>query len=99
MGAGVTAGALNEDDRGNACKAFIGRPLSPNWAVEAGYFDLGRFGLDAATVPAGTVTSITRIQDLNLDLVGTLPITERWSLLGRVGAAYAETKSSGTGAS
>jgi OOP family OmpA-OmpF porin len=38
---------------------------------------------------------------LNLDLVGTLPITERWSLLGRVGAAYAETKSSvsGTGAS
>jgi OOP family OmpA-OmpF porin len=43
----------------------------------------------------------TRIQGLNLDLVGTLPITERWSLLGRVGAAYAETKSSfsGTGAS
>jgi OOP family OmpA-OmpF porin len=34
-------------------------------------------------------------------LVGTLPITERWSLLGRVGAAYAETKgsASGTGSS
>jgi OOP family OmpA-OmpF porin len=101
VGAGVTAGALTEDERGNAYKAFIGVPLSPNWAVEAGYFDLGRFGLDAATSPAGTVTGTTRIQGLNLDLVGTLPITERWSLLGRVGAAYAETKSSfsGTGAS
>jgi OOP family OmpA-OmpF porin len=40
------------------------------------------------------------VQGLNLDLVGTLPITDRWSLLGRVGAAYAETKGSidGTGA-
>lgn len=101
VGAGVTAGALTEDERGNAYKAFIGVPLSPNWAIEAGYFDLGRFGLDAVTVPAGTVTGTTRIQGLNLDLVGTLPITERLSLLGRVGAAYAETKGSvsGTGAS
>jgi OOP family OmpA-OmpF porin len=101
VGAGVTAGAVNEDERGNAYKAFIGVPLSPNWAVEAGYFDLGRFGFDAATSPAGTVTGTTRIQGLNLDLVGTLPITEQWSLLGRVGAAYAETKGSfsGTGES
>ena len=101
VGAGVTAGALTEDERGNAYKAFIGVPLSPNWAVEAGYFDLGRFGFDAATSPAGTVSGTTRIQGLNLDLVGTTPITERWSLLGRVGAAYAETKGSwgGTGAS
>ena len=100
VGAGVTAGALTEDERGNAYKAFIGVHLSPNWAVEAGYFDLGRFGLDAATSPAGTVSGTTRIQGLNLDLVGTMPITERWSLLGRVGAAYAETKGSvsGTGA-
>jgi OOP family OmpA-OmpF porin len=69
--------------------------------VEAGYFDLGRFGFDGVTSPVGTVMGTTRVQGLNLDLVGTLPITERWSLLGRVGAAYAETKSSfsGTGAS
>ena len=97
VGAGVTAGALTEDERGNAYKAFIGVPLSPNWSVEAGYFDLGRFGFDATTSPAGTVTGTTRIQGLNLDLVGALPITERWSLLGRVGAAYAETKGSFSG--
>ncbi len=101
VGTGVTASALTEDEQGNAYKAFIGVPFSPNWAVEAGYFDLGCFGFDAATSPAGAVTGTTRIQGLNLDLVGTLPITEGWSLLGRVGAAYAETKGSfsGTGAS
>lgn len=99
-GSGITAGARVDDERGNAFKAFIGLPLSSHWAVEGGYFDLGHFGFDASTTPAGTVSGRTRIQGLNLDLVGRLPITERWSLLGRVGAAYAETQSrfSGTGA-
>ena len=100
LGAGVAAGPLAIDQNGNAYKAYLGFPISPNWAVEAGYFNLGRFGFDASTTPAGTVSGTAKVQGLNLDLVGTLPITDRWSLLGRVGAAYAETKGSidGTGA-
>lgn len=100
LGAAVAAGPLAVDQTGNAYKAYLGFPISPNWAVEAGYFNLGRFGFDAATTPAGTVNGTAKVQGLNLDLVGTLPITDRWSLLGRVGAAYAETKGSidGTGA-
>lgn len=100
LGTGVTPGPLSVDERGNAYKIYLGFPMSPNWAVEAGYFNLGRFGFDGSTTPPGTVSGSAKIQGLNLDLVGTLPITDRWSLLGRVGAAYAETKSSisGTGA-
>lgn len=100
VGTGVTANVLANDHRGNAYKAFVGIPLSHNWAVETGYFDLGRTGFDASTTPDGSVSSRTRIQGLNVDLVGTLPITDSWALLGRVGAAYAQTKSgfSGTGA-
>lgn len=100
LGMGVTPGPLSVDERGNAYKIYLGFPMSPNWAVEAGYFNLGRFGFDGSTTPPGTVSGSAKIQGLNLDLVGTLPITDRWSLLGRVGAAYAETKSSisGTGA-
>jgi len=99
-GAGITANVLTDDQRGNAYKAFVGIPLTPNWAVETGYFDLGRTGFDASTDPAGTVSNRTRIQGLNVDLVGTLPVTDNWDLLGRVGAAYAQTKShvNGTGA-
>lgn len=100
LGTGVTPGPLSVDERGNAYKIYLGFPMSPNWAVEAGYFNLGRFGFDGSTTPPGTVSGSAKIQGLNLDLVGTLPITDRWSLLGRVGAAYAETQSSisGTGA-
>jgi OOP family OmpA-OmpF porin len=88
------------DQRGNAYKAYLGFPMTPNWAVETGYFNLGRFGFDGTTTPAGTVNGTAKVQGLNLDLVGTLPITDRWSLLGRVGAAYSETKGGldGTGA-
>lgn len=98
LGAGFVVDSLGEDRRGTGYKAFIGMPMSPNWAVEAGYFDLGRFGFSANTTPAGSLTGTTRIRGLNLDLVGTLPITDRWSLLGRVGAAYAQTRGSFTGA-
>ena len=100
LGAGVVANPLTVDERGNAYKIYLGFPITPNWAVETGYFNLGRFGFDTSTTPAGTLNGSAKVQGLNLDLVGTMPITDRWSLLGRVGAAYAETQGSisGTGA-
>jgi OOP family OmpA-OmpF porin len=100
LGAGLVTDSLTEDRKDTGYKAFVGFPINPYWAVETGYFDLGRFGFTANTTPAGSLTGSARIKGLNLDLVGTLPITDKWSLLGRVGAAYALTKDtfSGTGA-
>lgn len=100
IGSGATIDSLSEDRRDTGYKAYIGFPFHPNWAVEAGYFDLGNFGFTANTTPVGTLSGSTRIRGLNLDLVGSLPITDRWSVLGRVGAAYARTRDSfsGTGA-
>lgn len=100
LGAGLTVNTLSEDRRDTGYKAYLGVPLSPNWALEAGYFDLGRFGFTASTTPAGSLSGSARVKGLNLDVVGFLPVTDRWSLLGRLGAAYAQTKDSfsGTGA-
>jgi OOP family OmpA-OmpF porin len=92
LASGLNTLSLTEDERGQAHKAFVGFPIHPNWAVEAGYFDLGRFGFNTTTAPAGGLSGTARIQGLNLDLVGTLSITDRWSVIGRVGAAYAQTK-------
>jgi OOP family OmpA-OmpF porin len=92
MGQGLSTTTLTEDDLDTGYKAYLGFPIHPNWAVEAGYFDLGRFGFNATTSPNGSLTGSARIRGLNLDLVGTLPVTERWSLMGRVGAAYAQTQ-------
>jgi OOP family OmpA-OmpF porin len=48
--------AVTSDQKGTGYKAFVGFPMNSNWAVETGYFDLGRFGFDATTSPAGTLT-------------------------------------------
>jgi OOP family OmpA-OmpF porin len=71
-----------------------------NIAIEAGYSDVGKFSFNANTAPAGTLNGQLRLRGLNLDLVGTLPLGDRWSVLGRVGAQAAQTRDafSSTGA-
>ena len=89
---GLTINSTNEDNKSTGYKVFGGYQLNPNIAVEAGYFDLGRFNYGFNTTPAGSFNGNTRVKGLNLDLVGTLPLTDRFSLLGRVGAAYAQSR-------
>jgi OOP family OmpA-OmpF porin len=97
MGAPLPTDTLSQDKKATGYKALVGFPINPNWAIEAGYFDLGRLGFSATRPEADSLVGSTRIKGVNLDVVGTLPITDSWSLLGRVGAAYAETKNSFTG--
>jgi OOP family OmpA-OmpF porin len=92
--------SINDDDSDVGYKIFGGRKFNKNFAVEGGYFNLGKFGFTANTTPAGTFTGTAKFQGLNLDAVGILPITEKLSALGRVGLTYTEAKDtfSGTGA-
>lgn len=98
--AGVTASGFERDDRDTTYKVFGGYQVNRNLGIELGYFRLGSFGFDAATTPAGTLAARSTLQGVNLDLVGTLPLSERWAALGRVGAQYARTRTTlnGTGA-
>ena len=98
--AGVTSSGLSVDRRDTAYRAFLGYQMTPFWALEGGHFRLGEMSVAATTTPAGTLNGRLRSEGLNLDLVGSLPLNERWSVLGRVGAQHARTRSefSGTGA-
>ena len=100
LGAGLATSSMSRDESDTAFKLFGGYQLNRNFGIEAGYFNLGKFGFTSTTVPAGTLTGQIRLQGLNLDLVGTLPLTERWSAIGRVGAQYAQARDTlrGTGA-
>lgn len=97
---GFTSATIVDDDRSTGYKIFGGYQLNKNFSVEGGYFDLGKFGYTATTVPAGTLNGTLKARGLNLDLVGTLPLTEKFSVFGRVGVNYAQTRDtfSGTGA-
>lgn len=100
LGAGLATTSMASDERDGAFKLFGGYQLNRNFGIEAGYFYLGRFGFTSTTVPAGTLQGRIRVQGLNLDLVGTLPLGEHWSAIGRAGVQYASAHDSfrGTGA-
>ena len=100
QGSGLTMTTIDEDDRDVGYKLYGGYKFNKNFAVEGGYFNLGKFGFTANTTPAGSLTGTGKFQGLNLDLVGILPFTEKFSAFGRAGYIYTEAKDtfSGTGA-
>ncbi|MHB8471927.1 MAG: outer membrane beta-barrel protein [Gammaproteobacteria bacterium] len=97
LGGGLTTTSINDDDRDTGYKIFGGYQFNKNFALEGGYFDLGKFGFTATTTPTGTLTGNIKLRGLNLDLVGIVPITEKLSAFGRAGATYAQARDSFTG--
>lgn len=98
LGNGFSSVSIADEDRDLGYKIFGGYQFNKNFALEGGYFDLGKFGFTATTVPAGTLNGNIKLKGLNLDAVGTLPITEKFSAFGRVGVNYAEATDAFTGA-
>jgi len=94
---GVRSSSITDDDRDTGYKVFFGRQLNSYFALEAGVFDLGKFGFSATTVPLGTLNGSMKVKGLNLDLVGNFHLMEKLSAFGRIGVTYAETKDSFSG--
>lgn len=100
LGSGFASTTIVDDDSSTGFKLLGGYQFNRNFALEGGYFDLGKFGFKATTVPAGTLDGRIRLRGVNLDLVGRLPVTDKFSVFGRVGVNYADARDnfSGTGA-
>jgi OOP family OmpA-OmpF porin len=88
----------SDDQRDRGFKLFVGKQLNQYFAIEGGYFDLGSYRFDALTTANRAVTGDTKLRGLNVDVVGQLPLSERFSILGRVGAQYTRTKTDYNGA-
>ena len=101
---GSSVGDTQRQNTDSAYKVFGGYQFNRWMALEGGFFSLGEFGFKANTSSAalvpGTVKGNTKLQGVNLDLVGSLPLTDQLTGLARVGAQYARTRGeySGTGA-
>jgi len=94
LGAGITTNSITNDNRDTAYKVFAGYQYNNYLSFEGGYFDLGKFGYTAVTAApnAGIMTGKLKLRGLNFDVVGNLPMTDKLSVLGRLGGTYAQTK-------
>lgn len=96
---GFTSVTISDRDHDLGFKLFGGYQINKYFAFEGGYFDLGKFGFTADTVPLGTFTGDAKFKGFNLDAVFSLPFTEKFSAFLRAGVINAEAKDtfSGTG--
>ncbi len=97
---GLIAGPINDVHRDLGFKIVGGYQFNKNFALEGGYFDLGKFGFTTTTVPMGTLSGDIKLHGLNLDAVGTLPMTDKFSVFGRLGVTHTQATDffAGTGA-
>jgi OOP family OmpA-OmpF porin len=90
----VGTAAVSKTDIG--LKLYGGYQFNENFALEGGYFNMGRVASLNGTITSPgvsrTFTAKGEGQGVNLDAVGILPMSNGFSLLGRVGAAYFQYK-------
>ncbi len=89
----LTNPSYTDDERDLGYKLFGGYQFNKYFALEGGYFNLGKFDY-ALSTGSGAAEGNIKIMGINLDAVATLPITEKFSVFGRVGANYARAKDS-----
>jgi OOP family OmpA-OmpF porin len=79
------------DTSDQAYKVYAGYRLSRQVALEAGYSDLGK-----TTATAADSLTETKPRGITAHVVGLWPFTERFSLLGRLGVIYGDSKVTGS---
>jgi hypothetical protein len=82
IGTGATTTSLSHENEDASYKVFGGYQINPNLGVEAGYFSLGEFGFKSTTNPTGTLHGRMKIDGMNVDLVGTMPVNDQLSWIG-----------------
>lgn len=82
------------DKRETSVGAFVGYTITPAIAVEAGYRRLADYDLSVGTA-SGKVT----LDQISLSGVATMPLTEKFSVFGRLGYNHLEADASFAGTS
>lgn len=82
------------DRSDTSMRLFGGYQFNPNFALEGGYVNLGKFDYSSTvSAPAAdTVNGHLSVHGADLAAVGILPLNEQFGLFGKAGAFYAQTK-------
>ena len=83
FGGGCGIRAFNCEDNDTAYSLYGGSLLNSNFGLELGYTDFGRIARGGGT---------TRAHGINLSAVGQYPLTQSFSVFGKLGANYGRTE-------
>ena len=91
---GYGSPSTSADDKDQTYKFLLGYRFSPNVAIEGFYADLGKYGTrSTVTTPtAGSVSADYKAKGYGVDVVLSAPITQAFSVYGRLGAMQAKTE-------
>jgi OOP family OmpA-OmpF porin len=92
---GATFSVIDKDKHSARFKFFVGYTFNSYFAVEGGYAALGdstvNMDFRSGTPVSASVGGFNMKYKMTaafIDAVGSLPVSEKWSLIGRVGVSY-----------
>ena len=88
---GFTSSSVSLSDKTTSYGLKLGYQFTPYVAVEGNYTDLGKYSYQANVQPTGSLNSELTVKGYGLDLIGTLPIIDKFSLLGKAGVQRMKT--------
>lgn len=91
----VDCTGLTCDRTDNGFKLFGGYMFTPNIGVEAHYVHLGETTVSGVLPPLGAINGALKATGFGASVVGVLPL-DAFSIFGKIGATYMDTKISGT---
>ena len=88
-----TYSSTNRDESDTGAKVFAGYRFTRHLALEAGYTRLGKFSHSGTATPGGGTSFVeVKMDGWNVDLVGILPLQNNFSIFGRIGAFFSESR-------
>jgi OOP family OmpA-OmpF porin len=83
----ATASTTSEDDSDSGYKIYGGFRFGRHFALEGGYSDFGSFSSrrDVTAPTAGSVTVNLQSHGVHFDVVGIVPLGQRFELFGKLG--------------
>ncbi|MDR0480377.1 MAG: outer membrane beta-barrel protein, partial [Gallionellaceae bacterium] len=90
-GAGLTGVSASVDDSDTAYKLQLGYQFNKYFALEGGYFDLGKAGVNGQFT-GGRYDFTFKASGVNVSALGILPLSDDFSIFGKLGAAYTSAK-------
>lgn len=90
---GATTSTFPKSENSTGYKLQLGYQFNRNFALEGGYVDLGKFNIaNNVTAPfVGSLRGDVKADGWNLMAVGRAPLSDNFTLLGKVGTIYSTT--------